>query len=117
MCETSVLFFLRKKMIAFRENFSVASVKNTECAWKNIKNYPWKTQSARENFEKKPSLKIRFWYVKKNKNRIRENGKVAVKVLKKSLQIPFLQTFFNFVSFFLYPAIFILLIQNYVLDK
>ena len=43
------------------------------------------------------SVKIRFWYVKKSKNRIRENEKVAVEILEKSLKVP---TFLNLCQFF-----------------
>ena len=44
---------------------------------------------------------------------MRENKKVAVKILKKTFKVPFFADVFQFCHFF-YLAIFILLIQNSV---
>ena len=73
----------------------------TDClAWKNIKKCPWKSLSVRENFEKKQCVKIRILYVKKNKNCMRENKKVPVKNLGKSLNVPFFGGIFQFCVYF-----------------
>ena len=49
---------------------------------------------------------------------MRENEKVAVKILEKIINVPFFADVFQFcVNFFLYPAIFILLIQNSVREN
>ena len=49
---------------------------------------------------------------------MRENEKVAVKILEKILNVPFFADVFRFcVNFSLYPAIFILMIQNSVREN
>ena len=101
MSSDSVFFFYVKKWLPSVKIFAVASVKNPKCAWKNIKNYPWKIRSARENFEKISYVKNRFQYVKKNKNRMRENEKVAVKNLDKNIKCTFFcRRFSIFVSIY-----------------
>ena len=59
-------------------------------------------------------MKIRFRYVKKIKNRIRENEKVAVKFLEKIINVPFFTDVFQLCQFFSFSAIFILMIENSV---
>ena len=49
---------------------------------------------------------------------MRENEKVAVKILEKNWNVPFFADVFQFfVNFSLYPAIFILMIQNSVREN
>ena len=86
----AVFFFPVKIALPSVKIFAVASVKNPKCAWTKFKKYTWKTQSARESFEKISYVKIRFLDVKKkNKNCMRENQKVAVKNLGKVFECTF----------------------------
>ena len=81
--------------------FAVASVKNPKCAWKKFKKYTWKTQSARENFEKISYVKIRFLYVKKKQKLHAWKPKSGREKSGESRWMYlFLQTFFNFVTIF-----------------
>ena len=61
----TVFFFYVKIELPSVKIFAVALREKAKCAWKNIKKYPWKSQSVRENFEKKLPVKIRIIYVKK----------------------------------------------------
>ena len=81
--------------------FAAALREKAKCAWKNIKKYPWKLLSLRENFGKKPYVKMRILYVKKNKKLHAWKLKSArEKSYKNHWVYLFLEPFLYFVSIF-----------------
>ena len=111
----TVFFFYVKIELPSVKIFAVALREKAKCAWKNIKKYPWKSQSVRENFEKK-TTRENYNYIREKKTKIAcvKTKECPWKILEKSLGVPFFAGIFQFCLFFWCLAVFVFLIQNSV---